>query len=45
MSEYLVMFIIGSMGSGRMGGKRLPSLKTIAGAVKCSLHWTIHTTF
>ena len=30
------------MGSGRMGGPRLPSLKTIAGAVKRSLHWTIH---
>ena len=30
------------MGSGRMGGPRLPSLKTIAGAVMRSLHWTIH---
>ena len=45
MSEYLAMFIIGSMESGRMGGQGLSSLKTIAGAVKRSLHWTIHTTF
>ena len=32
------------MESGRMGGQRLPNLflKTIAGAVKRSLHWTIH---